>query len=93
MRTLAIATLALPVAMLSSAGHRAEASPTKISQLESQLQRLNQQSDQLVEQYLQAKLQLKQTEGMLGSLRGDAEQAGRTLQDAQARLGGRAAAA
>jgi cell wall-associated NlpC family hydrolase len=93
MRTLAIATLALPVAMLSSAGHRAEASPTKISQLESQLQRLNQQSDQLVEQYLQAKLQLKQTEGMLGSLRADAEQAGRTLQDAQARLGARAAAA
>jgi cell wall-associated NlpC family hydrolase len=93
MRTLAVATLALPLAMLSAAGYRAEASPAKISQLESQLQRLNQQSDQLVEQYLQAKLQLKQTEGMLGSLRADAEQAARTLQDAQARLGARAAAA
>ena len=93
MRTLAVATLALPLAMLSPAGYRAEASPAKISQLESQLQRLNQQSDQLVEQYLQAKLQLKQTEGMLGSLRADAEQAARTLQDAQARLGARAAAA
>jgi cell wall-associated NlpC family hydrolase len=93
MRTLAVATLALPLAMLSTAGYRAQASPAKISQLESQLQRLNQQSDQLVEQYLQAKLQLKQTEGMLGSLRADAEQAARTLEDAQARLGARAAAA
>jgi cell wall-associated NlpC family hydrolase len=94
MRTLAVATLALPLAMLSSAEQNtAQASPTRVSQLESQLQRLNQQSDQLVEQYLQAKLQLKQTQGMLGSLRAEAEQAGRTLQDAQERLGARAAAA
>jgi cell wall-associated NlpC family hydrolase len=94
MRTLAVATLALPLAMLTSAEHNgAQASPGRVSQLESQLHQLNQQSDQLVEQYLQAKLQLKQTQGMLGSLRADAEQAGRTLQDAQARLGARAAAA
>ncbi len=93
LRALAVATLALPLAMLSTSGQWAAASPAKIDQLESQLKQLNQQSDQLVEQYLQAKLQLKQTESMLGSLRADAEQASRALQDAQARLGARAAAA
>src|SRR6266498_5887319 len=94
MRTLLVATLALPLAMLSSAQQDgAQASPARTAQLESQLGRLNQQADQLVEHYLQAKLALEQTERTLGSLRHDAEQAAQGLRDAQERLGARAAAA
>ena len=94
MRTLLIATLALPLTMLSLARQDgAQASPARIAQLESQLEKLNQQSDQLVEQYLQAKLTLEQTERTLGALRHDADQARRALRDAQRRLGARAAAA
>ncbi len=94
MRTLLVATLALPLAMLSSAQQDgAQASPARTAQLESQLGRLNQQADQLVEHYLQAKLALEQTERTLGSLRHDADQAAQGLRDAQERLGARAAAA
>jgi peptidoglycan DL-endopeptidase CwlO len=95
MRFLLIAaTLSLPLAMLSSAEQDgAYASPTRVNALQSQLERLNQQADQLVEQYLQAKLQLQHTESMLSSLRSDAQQAAQTLQMAQDRLGARAAAA
>ena len=94
MRTLLVASLALPLAMLSSAEQDgAQASPTRVAQLESQLKRLNQQSDQLVEQFLQAKLELQRTEKTLASLHHDAEQAGVELRDAQERLGARAAAA
>ena len=94
MRTLLVATLALPLAMLSSAQQDgAQASPARTAQLESQLGRLNQQADQLVEHYLQAKLALERTERTLGSLRHDAEQAAQGLRDAQDRLGARAAAA
>jgi cell wall-associated NlpC family hydrolase len=94
MPTLLIATLALPLAMLSLARQDgAQASPARIAQLESQLEKLNQQSDQLVEQYLQAKLTLQQTERTLSALRHDADQAQQALRDAQQRLGARAAAA
>src|SRR6266496_1520300 len=94
MRTLLVATLALPLAMLSSAEQDgAQATPARTAQLGSRLERLNQQADQLVEQYLQAKLALGQTERTLGSLRRDAEQAAQSLRDAQDRLGARAAAA
>jgi peptidoglycan DL-endopeptidase CwlO len=94
MPTLLIATLALPLAMLSLARQDgAQASPARIAQLEGQLDKLNQQSDQLVEQYLQAKLTLTQTERTLSALRHDADQAQQTLRDAQQRLGARAAAA
>jgi septal ring factor EnvC (AmiA/AmiB activator) len=92
MPTLLIATLALPLAMLSLARQDgAQASPARIAQLESQLDKLNQQSDQLVEQYLQAKLTLTQTERTLSALRHDADQAQQTLRDAQQRLGARRA--
>jgi cell wall-associated NlpC family hydrolase len=94
MRTLLIATLALPLAMLPFARQDgAQASPVRVTQLEAQLEKLNQQSDQLVEQYLQAKLALDRTERILSSLRHDADQAERVLRDAQRRLGARAAAA
>jgi cell wall-associated NlpC family hydrolase len=94
MRTLLIATLALPLAMLPSARQDgAQASPARIVQLEAQLEKLNQQSDQLVEQYLQAKLALERTERTLSSLSHDADQAERALRDARQRLGARAAAA
>lgn len=94
MRALIVATLSLPLAMLSPAEQGgAQASPARVKSLQSQLERLNQQSDQLVEQYLQAKLELEHTQRMLSSLRSDAQQASRVLQDAQARLGARAAAA
>jgi cell wall-associated NlpC family hydrolase len=94
MRTLLIATLALPLAMLSLATQDgAQASPARTAQLQGQLEKLNQQADQLVEQYLQAKLALERTERTLSALRHDADQAEQTLRDAQRRLGARAAAA
>lgn len=94
MRLLIVATLSLPLAMLSFAEQGgAQASPARVNSLQSQLERLNQQADQLVEQYLQAKLQLQHTQGMLSELRSDAQQAAQVLQDAQGRLGARAAAA
>src|SRR6266536_1914469 len=88
MRLLIVATLSLPLAMLSFAEQGgAQASPVRVNSLQSQLERLNQQADQLVEQYLQAKLQLQHTQGMLSELRSDAQQAAQVLQDAQGRLG------
>jgi peptidoglycan DL-endopeptidase CwlO len=94
MRALVVATLSLPLAMLSPAVQGgAQASPARVKSLQAQLERLNQQADQLVEQYLQAKLELQHTQGMLSSLRSDADKAAQVLQDAQARVGARAAAA
>jgi peptidoglycan DL-endopeptidase CwlO len=94
MRTLLIAALALPLAMLSLARQDgAQASPTQVADLQAKLEKLNQQSDQLVEQYLQAKLTLDRTQQTLAALQRDAGQAERVLREAQQRLGARAAAA
>jgi peptidoglycan DL-endopeptidase CwlO len=94
LRLLVVAALSLPLAMLSTAEQDgAQASPARIRSLQAQLEKLNQQADQLVEQYLQAKLELQQTQKLLGSLRADEQQAAQVLQDAQDRLGARAAAA
>jgi peptidoglycan DL-endopeptidase CwlO len=94
MRLLTIAALSLPLATLSPAQQDgAQASPARINQLQAQLERLNQQADQLVEQFLQAKLELQRTERMLSSLRSDAQQAADVLHAAQERLGARASAA
>ncbi len=94
MRTLLFVTLALPLTMLSLARQDgAHANPGQIAQLQAQLEKLNQQSDQLVEQYLQAKLTLDQTERALEALSRDTGQAERTLREAQQRVGARAAAA
>src|SRR6266542_1461742 len=83
MRLLIVAALSLPLAMLSSAEQGgAQASPARIQSLQSQLERLNQQADQLVEQYLQAKLELQRTQSMLSSLHSDEQQAAQVLQDA-----------
>jgi cell wall-associated NlpC family hydrolase len=71
----------------------AQASPSQVAQLQSQLEKLNQQSDQLVEQYLQAKLALDGTERTLSALRLDADHAERTLGEAQRRIGARAVTA
>ena len=94
LRLLVVAALSLPLAMLSTAEQDgAQASPARIRSLQAQLEKLNQQADQLVEQYLQAKLDLQRTQKLLGSLRADEQQAAQVLQDAQNRLGARAAAA
>jgi cell wall-associated NlpC family hydrolase len=94
LRLLVVAALSLPLAMLSTAEQDgAQASPARVKSLQSQLEQLNQQADQLVEQYLQAKLELQRTQRLLGSLRSDEQQAAQVLQDAQDRLGARAAAA
>jgi cell wall-associated NlpC family hydrolase len=94
LRLLVVAALSLPLAMLSTAEQDgAQASPARVKSLQSQLEKLNQQADQLVEQYLQAKLELQRTQRLLGSLRSDEQQAAQVLQDAQDRLGARAAAA
>jgi cell wall-associated NlpC family hydrolase len=94
LRLLVVAALAVPLATLSTAEQDgAQASPARIRSLQAQLEKLNQQADQLVEQYLQAKLELQRTQKLLGSLRADEQQAAQVLQDAQDRLGARAAAA
>jgi cell wall-associated NlpC family hydrolase len=94
LRLLVVAALSLPLAMLSTAGQDgAQASPAHIRSLQAQLEKLNQQADQLVEQYLQAKLELERTQKLLGSLQADEQQAAQVLKDAQERLGARAAAA
>ncbi len=94
MRLMVVAALSLPLVMLSSAEQDgAQASPARVAALQSQLEKLNQQADQVVEQYLQAKLQLQHTQSLLSSLRANAQQAAETLQTAQDRLGARAAAA
>jgi peptidoglycan DL-endopeptidase CwlO len=94
MRVLIVATLSLPLAMLSTAEQGgAQASPTRVKSLQAQLERLNQQADQFVEQYLQAKLELQRTQRMLSSLRSNEAQAAKVLQDIQARVGARAATA
>jgi peptidoglycan DL-endopeptidase CwlO len=94
LRLLVVAALSLPLAMLSTAEQDgAQASPARIRSLQAQLEKLNQQADQLVEQYLQAKLELQRTQKLLGSLRADEQRAAQVLRDAQDRLGARAAAA
>lgn len=94
MRLLIVAALSLPLAMLSGVEQDgAQASPARVNALQAQLERLNQKADQVVEQYLQAKLQLQRTDSMISSLRSDAQQAAEMLQAAQERLGARAAAA
>jgi cell wall-associated NlpC family hydrolase len=91
---LIVVALSVPLAMLSSGGQDgAQASPARVKALQAQLGQLNQKADQLVEQYLQAKLQLQHTQGMIASLRSDAERAAKVLQAAQDRLGARAATA
>jgi peptidoglycan DL-endopeptidase CwlO len=60
--------VALLLCLLLLASPSAHASPTPAS-LRQRLERLNTQADQAVEQYLQAKLALQQTNGAIASLR------------------------
>ncbi len=63
-----LAAVGLALCLLLLASPTAHASPT-VAGLRQQLERLNAQADQAVEQYLQAKLALQQTNGVIASLR------------------------
>ena len=91
---LILAAIALPLTTLSlTLQSRAQASPSRVSQLKAQLAKLNQQADQLVEAYDQATEDLKHTQATLGSLRADTIKAGDNLNALRQAMGARAAAA
>jgi peptidoglycan DL-endopeptidase CwlO len=92
-RTVLLAALLLPLAVLSGgSGSPASAAPSKAS-LEEQLARLNRQADQLVEEYNQSRLALKRIRTIRDNARQQANGAERDLKGLQTRLGARAAAA
>jgi cell wall-associated NlpC family hydrolase len=94
LRILILAAVTLPLTTLSlSIQTGAQAAPTRTAQLKAQLDKLNQQADQLVEAYDKAKDDLGRTQAVLKSLKSDEVQAGQTLQQLQQRLGDRAAVA
>jgi len=94
LRILILAAVTLPLTTLSlTIQNGAQAAPTRTAQLKAQLDKLNQQADQLVEAYDQAKNDLDHTRGLLDSLQSDAAAAGQTLVGLQQQIGERAAAA
>jgi peptidoglycan DL-endopeptidase CwlO len=86
-----LAALLVPLA-LALAGP-ARGTPTRTARLQDRLDALNRRADQLVEEYLQRQLALKQTQASLAGLRRQADDARRTLDELRANLGDRAAAA
>jgi cell wall-associated NlpC family hydrolase len=71
----------------------ARGTPTQTARLQDRLDALNRQSDQLVEDYLQRQLALKQTRASLDGLRKQTDEAKRTLDALRGNIGDRAAAA
>jgi peptidoglycan DL-endopeptidase CwlO len=83
----------LPLTVLSAGSLTAQATPTTSARLEDQLDRLNRESDQLVEQYNQSNEALKRVQRSLKALRAQASGAEADLRKLQATLGARASAA
>jgi cell wall-associated NlpC family hydrolase len=71
----------------------AHGTPTPTARLQDRLDVLNRQADQLVEDYLQRQLALKQTRASLDGLRKQTDDARRTLDALRTNMGDRAAAA
>ena len=92
-RSVLLAAILLPLTVLSTGSLTAQASPTSSARLEDQLDRLNRESDQLVEQYLQGKLALNRIRKSLRALETQAAGAEGDLRMLQSRLGARASAA
>ena len=87
-RSFLVVGLALCLLLLASA--TAQASPTATS-LRQKLERLNAQADQAVEQYLQAKLALQQTNSTIASLKGRAGDRRQQLERLKAAIAAQAA--
>jgi peptidoglycan DL-endopeptidase CwlO len=88
-----LAAVLLPLTVLSAGSLTAQATPTTSARLEDQLDRLNRESDQLVEQYNQSNEALKRIQRSLEGLRAQAAGAEADLRKLQATLGARASAA
>ncbi|HEV8650306.1 MAG TPA: NlpC/P60 family protein [Actinomycetes bacterium] len=86
-----LAAIVLPLALLPVAGSGvAHADPTSTADLNSQLDRLNQQADQLVEDYLEQSLALGRTRAKLAAVQRQAQAAQRSYDDLQARIAAQA---
>jgi cell wall-associated NlpC family hydrolase len=92
-RSLLLAAVLLPLTVLSAGSLTAQATPTTSARLEDQLDRLNRESDQLVEQYNQSNEALRRVQRSLRALRAQASGAEADLRKLQATLGARASAA
>ncbi len=77
---------------LSVAPDAAQAAPTTTSAT-ARLDRLNQQADQLVEQYLQSNLALERTRSNLAAVQRDTQSAQRSYDDLRSRIAAQAASA
>jgi cell wall-associated NlpC family hydrolase len=92
--SLLVAAVLSPLAVLSTGSNTtAQAAPTTSARLEDQLDRLNRESDQLVEQYNQSRLALRRIQQALDGLRRQASGAEADLRRLQTALGARASAA
>ena len=88
-----LAAILLPLTVLSTGPMTASATPASPARLEEQLEKLNRESDQLVEQYNQSNEALKKIRQSLKGLRAEASVAEDDLRKLQATLGARASAA
>ena len=89
-----LAAILLPLTVLSTGSNTtALATPTSSARLEDQLDRLNRESDQLVEQYNQSRDALDRIQKSLKNLRNQATGAEDEVRKLQASLGARASAA
>jgi cell wall-associated NlpC family hydrolase len=88
-----VVVLVAPGAMLAAAASPAGASPRNADQLQRRLEDLNAQADQQVEEYLQARLQLRQTRLALQSVQAQLAQVQTQLTRARAGIAARAAVA
>ena len=79
--------------LLAAGNNPATASPTPTGELQRRLEELNRQADQQVEDYLQAKLVVRRTRGLIQILRAQLAGVQRQLADARAGVAARAAAA
>jgi peptidoglycan DL-endopeptidase CwlO len=93
-RNVLLAAILLPLTVLSTGSKTtALATPTSSARLEDQLDRLNRESDQLVEQYNQSRDALDRIQRSLKNLRNQATGAEDEVRKLQASLGARASAA
>jgi peptidoglycan DL-endopeptidase CwlO len=92
-RGVLVAAILVPLTVLSTGSMTAGAAPTTSARLQDQLDRLNRESDQLVEQYNQSNEALARLRRSLQTLRAQASAAQSDLRRLQASLGARASAA
>ncbi len=92
-RSVLLAAILLPLTVLSTGSMTAQATPTTSARLKDQLDRLNRESDQLVEQYNQSNEALARIRRSLQTLRAQASEAEQDLRRLRASLGARASAA